>query len=169
VRWSRVTWIVTVGVSIIVALIPVLILRTAVHAPPGNSVLRVVLIVAGFVPVVILGIVALFAPLAVEVSSEAVVVKRLVRDVVIPLADVREIRRLESGQAGFMWRLCGCGGFLGWFGLFYSRGLGEFWAYAGNRADLVLLTRIDGTKIVVSADPPDAFVEVVQKSLQLRT
>ena len=69
-----------------------------------------------------------------------------------------------TGQIGFAWRLAGCGGFLGWFGLFYSRSLGEFWAYTGNREDLVLLTQTDGGKIVISPHPPDTFVKAVQET-----
>jgi len=116
---------------------------------------------AAFMPLIIFGVLAFFAPRAFEVNSDAVVVKRLGKDVVVPLESIREIRRVESGEARFMWRLCGCGGFLGWFGLFYSRALGEFWAYAGNQEDLVLLTQTDGTKIVISPYPRDAFLEAI--------
>jgi len=58
-------------------------------------------------------------------------------------------------------RLFGSGGFLGWFGFFYNGSLGRFWAYAGNRDDLVLLTKTDGRKIVLSPHPPDAFLAAI--------
>jgi len=60
----------------------------------------------------------------------------------------------------------GSGGFLGWFGLFYSRGLGRFWAYAGNQEDLVLMTQTDGRKIVISPHPPEAFLEAFRETGQ---
>lgn len=141
VRWSTLTWVVTVGVGLIGVVVTVLLLRAAMHVAPMDGVVRVVLIVAACMPPVIFGALSLFSPQAVEVNSDAVVVRRLARDVVIPLAQIREIRRLESREAGFTWRLFGSGGFLGRFGLFYSHRLGEFWAYAGNRGDLVLLMR----------------------------
>jgi len=163
-RWSRLTWVVTVGASIVVALAPIVILRAAIRVGPGDGALRVLLISAAFLPLAIFGILALFAPVAFEVNPDAVVVKRLGRDLVIPRRGIREIRRVEAGQIGFAWRLAGCGGFLGWFGLFYSRSLGEFWAYTGNREDLVLLTQTDGGKIVISPHPPDTFLKAVQET-----
>jgi hypothetical protein len=162
IRWSWLTWVVTIGVSLVVIVVAVVLLRAAMHSGSAGGPGRVMLAVAAFVPVVIFGIVALFAPLAIDLRPDVLVVRRLVRDVVIPLGQIREIRRMEPRDARFVWRLCGSGGFLGFFGLFYSRALGDFWAYAGNREDLVLLMQTDGTKIVISPYPPDAFVETVQ-------
>jgi hypothetical protein len=139
-------------------------LWAAMHAVPGVVSLRTVMIVLAFAPLAVFGVLILFAPLRFEVTPEAVVVKRLRRDVVIPRGEIREIRRLEAGRTGFTWRLCGSGGFFGWFGLFYNRGLGDFWAYAGNQDDLVVLTLADGTRIVMSPSPPDAFVNAVRET-----
>jgi hypothetical protein len=71
-------------------------------------------------------------------------------------------------EIGSALRLFGCGGYLGWFGLFYSRSMGQFWAYAGNQEDLALLTQTDGTKIVISPCPPEAFLKAVQGTVQAR-
>jgi len=134
------------------------ILRAARDAGPPSSALRVLLSAAAFLPLAIFGMLAFFAPLAFEVNSDAVVVKRLGKDVVVPFERIRGIRRVEPGEVRRTWRLCGCGGFLGWFGLFYSRKLGRFWAYAGNQKDLVLLTQTDGTKIVITTLQKFPFV-----------
>ena len=107
---------------------------------------------------------ALFAPLGYEVRHQAVVIRRLAWNVVIALDTIREAGRVRCEETGFVWRLWGCGGFLGWFGLFRNRGLGEFWAYVGSRRDWVLLTQVDGTKVVLSPDSPDAFLDAVQKA-----
>ena len=161
-RWSRLTWLVTAAVIVILAVVTIVILRAAVHVGSRGNLVRGLLILEAAVPVAIFGIVALFAPLGYEVNPEAVVIRRLLRNVVIPLETIREVRRVESGEIGFAVRLFASGGFLGWFGLFFSHNLRRFWAYAGNRDDLVLVTQADGTRIVISPHPPDAFLETVR-------
>jgi hypothetical protein len=160
-RWSRLTWLVTGAVIILVAVVAIVILRAAAHVGSRGNLVRGLLILEAAVPVAILGIVALFAPLGYEVNPDAVVIRRLVRNVVISRKTIREVRRVKSAEIGFAVRLFASGGFLGWFGLFFSHSLRRFWAYAGNRDDLVLVTQADGTRIVISPHPPDAFLETV--------
>jgi len=160
-RWSRLTWILTIAVIIIVAVVTIVILRPAVRVGPRGNSPRGLLILEAAIPAVIFWIVAWFAPLGYEVKPNAVVIRRLAWNVAIPLETICEVRRIESREIGCAVRLFASGGFLGWFGLFYSRKLGRFWAYAGNQKDLVLLTQTDGTKIVISPYPPEAFLEAV--------
>jgi len=164
VRWSRLVWVVTIAVTALVVIVTAVILRAAIHARAGDSAVWLLLVVEAFLPIIILVALALFAPRAYEVNPDAIVVKRLGPDVVVPRDEIQEVQRLEGVKIGFTLRLFGCGGFLGWFGLFYSRGLGEFWAYAGNQKDLVLLTRTDGRKIVLSPSPPEAFIAAAQET-----
>jgi len=163
-RWSRLTWIVTVAVIVVVVAIAVVIVWKAIRAGPDAGAIRVLLVLLAFLPAVSLGILALFAPRGYEVDPDAIVVRRIVGNVVIPRANIREIRRIESREIGSALRLFGCGGFFGWFGLFYSRQIGRFWAYMGNQTDLVLITQADGTKVVISPYPPDAFLEAIRQT-----
>jgi hypothetical protein len=158
------TWIVTVAVVVVLTVVTVSVWWATAEValrkplPVGWAIL-----VTGLV-VVVSVIPALFAPLGYEVSVKAIVIRRLGWNVAIPLEAIRDVCRVKSEETGFTWRLWASGGFLGWFGLFYNRGLGEFWAYVGNRRDLVLLTQADGTKIVISPHPLGAFLEAVQKA-----
>ena len=163
-RWSPLTWIVTIAVIVLVVAVAVVILWKAIHVGPEVGGIRVLLVLVGFLPAVSLAILALFAPRAYEVDPDAITVKRIVGNVVIRRVDVREIRRIESRGIGSALRLFACGGFFGWFGLFYSRQIGRFWAYTGNQADLVLITQADGTKVVISPYPPEAFLEAIREA-----
>ncbi len=161
VRWSRLTWVVTLVVGLLVLLTAITLFWSARQSGAPGSTQRMALTMVAFIPFVVVAAVTLLAPRGFEVRSDAVVVKRLGKDVAIPLVGVREIRPVEAREVRFIWRLCGCGGFLGWFGLFYSRALGQFWAYAGSLEDLVLLTQTNGRKIVVSPHPRESFLEAV--------
>jgi hypothetical protein len=53
------------------------------------------------------------------------------------------------------------GGFLGFYGRFWSRRLCSFRMYATNATDLVLVTKRDGSKMVLSPRDADQFIEAV--------
>ena len=163
-RWSVLTWVVTVAMIILVVAVAVGILWKAIYVGPDAGGLRVLLVLLAFLLAPCLAVLAFFAPRGYEVNADAIVVRRLVGNVVIPRGGVREIRRIRSREIGPALRLFACGGFCGWFGLFYSRQVGRFWAYTGNQADTVLITQANGTKIVISPYPPDAFLEAVRQT-----
>ena len=71
---------------------------------------------------------------------------------------------LFEHQHGTRLRLGGSGGFFGWFGRFWSRRLGHHRMYATNGRDLVYIERVDGTKVVLSPFPADAFVAAVEEA-----
>ena len=51
-------------------------------------------------------------------------------------------------------RLCGSGGFLGWFGFFWSKRLGVYRAYCTSISRCVIV-RLKNRTIVLSPEPPD--------------
>jgi hypothetical protein len=166
-RWSRLVWSVTVGVLVLVGVAEVLLIRAAwTFSPsqPGHrvAILGVLLSVGTFAAI------ARFAPWGYMVRPDAVVVGRLGSPLVISYEGIREVRRTDAQKIGFAWRVFGSGGFLGWFGLFRSRRLGEFRAYATNRRDLILITKTNGAKIVISPQAPDAFLEAVRTKMERR-
>ncbi|MBM4024608.1 MAG: hypothetical protein FJ280_04275 [Planctomycetes bacterium] len=158
-RWSRFVWGTTVGVLALIVVAQVLLIRAASE----DQAARMLALVAALVSVSIFGMVGWFAPRGYLVGPDGIVVRRLGPPLVIPHRRIREVRPTDSGEIGFAWRVFGSGGFLGWFGRFRSRGLGEFRAYATNRQDLVLITKTNGRKIVISPHPLDAFLTAVQR------
>jgi len=161
-RWSRSVWSMTVGVFALVVVTEVLLVRAACGACEGEP-RQMLAGLTVLLSVGIFGSVAWFAPWGYVVRPDAIVVSRLGPPLVIAYDRIREVRRTDSREIGFAWRVFGSGGFLGWFGAFRSRRLGEFRAYATNRRDLVLITKTNGAKIVISPHPPDAFLDAVQK------
>lgn len=167
-RWSRLVWTVTVGVLVLVVAAEALLVRAACgfsKGQPGQSVavLGVLLSVGTFAGI------ARFAPWGYMVRPDAIVVGRLGSPLVISYQRIREVRRTDSREIGFAWRVFGSAGFLGWFGLFRSRRLGEFRACATNQQDLVLITKTNGAKIVISPHLPDIFLEAVRKNMDRST
>ncbi len=161
-RWSRSVGIITAAVIVVIVLVDVTLLRAA-YTTVGDKPTRVLPILGALLATGISAVISLFAPRNYVVRDDGIVVHRLGPSIVIGYEHIQELRRIESGEIGFAWRTFGSGGFLGWFGWFYSRPLGSFLAYATNQQDLVLITKTDGTKIVISPYPPDAFLEAVRR------
>jgi hypothetical protein len=164
-RWSRSVWGVTVGVLVLVMAAEVLLVRAAFGAPrgqPGHSAA----VVGMLLSVSIFAGIARFAPWHYLVRPDGIVVGRLGAPLVIAYPGIREVRRTGLDEIGFAWRVFGSAGFLGWFGLFRSRTLGEFRACATNQRDLVLITKTNGTKLVISPHQPEAFVEAVRRNME---
>jgi hypothetical protein len=160
-RWSPAVWIITTAVLGLIIGVEVLLARLG-YAASGDNVTKGLLIVAMLLPVGIFGVVALLAPWSYTIRSDAIVVNRLGPAVVLRFGQIRAIQRIDAAEIGFAWRTFGSGGFLGWFGWFYSRRVGAFLAYATNRRDLLLVTLNDATKIVISPYPADAFLLAAQ-------
>jgi len=164
-RWSRLVWSVTLGVLVLVVVAEVLLARAAFSSSrgqPGHSVA----VLGALLSVSIFAGIARFAPWDYLVRSDAIVVGRLGSPLVISYQGIREVRRTDSQEIGFAWRVFGSAGFLGWFGLFRSRRFGEFRACATNQRDLVLITKTSGARIVISPHLPDAFLEAVRKNME---
>jgi len=163
-RWSRLVWSVTVVVLMLIVVAEVLLVRAAWSFSQGDPS-RSVAVLGVLLSVAIFAGIARFAPWGYSVRSDGIVVRRLGSPIVISYERIREVRRVQRREIGFVWRVFGSGGFLGWFGLFRSRRLGEFHAYATNQRDLVLITQTNGGKIMISPHPVDGFLKAVQGSL----
>ncbi len=163
-RWSLLVWVLSIGAIVLVVAIGAGLILTATYGGHRHAAVRLALVVGAFAPAVILGVVALFAPRAYTLTEEAIVIVRRGPVVVIPRAQLQEVLRVRSTDVGFAWRLFGSGGLFGWFGLFHSRSVGNFWAYVTNQEDLILLVQADGTKILISPHPAHAFLDAVRRT-----
>ncbi len=109
---------------------------------------------------VVVGITWLLAPTGYELQPRALVVRRRVRPISVPLEQIRGVDRLADGASHRAVQLWGSGGLFGWIGEHWNRRLGLFRIYATRRKDLV---RIDTERelFVLSPDDPDVFVAAV--------
>jgi hypothetical protein len=104
-----------------------------------------------------------YSPRGYTISGQALVVKRLIGDIRIPLLGVREIRRASKDDFRGCIRLWGSGGFFGYYGLFRTSKLGKSTWYITNRRNTVVL--ITETKTALfSPDDVDAFLAAVHQA-----
>ena len=104
----------------------------------------------------ILGSLYLWAPRAYTVTDNKIVVKRLLGDFQITVAQKPERWR-------WTWwgiRLFGSGGLYGYYGYFSFKGLGRVCMHATNRNNLVLVKDEKGRRFLLSPSEPDKFIQL---------
>jgi hypothetical protein len=163
-RWSMLVRAVTPVVIVLVIVAVAVVLRAAGQPTVKDTATAGWLVVAASLPVAMLAIAVLFAPLGFTVDPVGIIVNRMGPNVYIRYEEIAAIERIEPRQIGFGIRVFGSGGFFGHFGWFYSRPLGWFRCYVTDRRDLVLIRLHDGGKLVLSPHPAEVFVEYAERA-----
>ncbi len=104
------------------------------------------------------------SPRGYRVEANAVVIRRPVGSIRIPVDRIRRVERLESEAIKKAVRTLGNDGLFGLYGRFRNRTLGAFRMYVTDRSKLVLLEA--DHLYVLSPDRPEIFVETVQARLR---
>jgi hypothetical protein len=99
-----------------------------------------------------------FRPIDCIVTSDELIIHRLILDVRIKRSDIRSVELIDKKRIGGSFRTFGIGGLFGYFGTFSNFSIGHMTWYATRRDKPVLVTTIKGKKIIVTPDEPDKFV-----------
>lgn len=119
-------------------------------------------ILVGGIALVILFLGYAYSPRGYQVSDGAIVVKRLIGDVRIPLAGLRDVRSATRDDLSGAIRLFGSGGLFGYYGLFRTANLGKSSWYVTNRSKAVIVITSNKT-VVLSPDDVDGFINTVRQ------
>lgn len=140
-------------------------LGQSLYAKYNNPVVLFVPLVFLVTPVIVLIALGQEAPTGYAIDDDAVRIERRAGAVTIPISTIREVQELPS-QAWFI-RVGGSGGWLGFYGEFKNRDLGQVTMYATRGTDRVLVAT-NGRKYVVTPESPTAFVADLRARLEAR-
>jgi len=155
--WDRTLRVTTLVVVVLLAAVVGIIGVATVRAgAPAALVAGVAALVAA-----ILGAAWSLAPRAFAVEASQVRIERPLRPIAIPVRSIRSAGLLPEGALRGALRLGGSGGLFGYYGRFWSRGLGAFRLYATRRDGLVWIDTPD-ERFVLSPDAPERFLEEVR-------
>lgn len=160
--WSGLTRAVTLVVIAVGVIVVGAALSEAEKISPQDGGIRAAMVAAAMIVPVILLITVVFAPLGYTVDQTGIMINRMGPKVCVLDSEIAEIRRIGRRDLGLAIRVWGSGGFFGFFGRFWSRGLGHYRMYATNGRELVCIRQVDGSRIVLSPHPADVFVEAVE-------
>lgn len=102
-----------------------------------------------------------YAPLYVKITDCHVAVRRPLKSKVINIDDIASIQLCPPTMGAI--RICGSGGWFGYWGWFKERDLGKYFAYYGRSSDCFLIKLKDGRQYIIGCtDAPDAVESVMR-------
>lgn len=115
--------------------------------------------------VVIMLIISLcYMPMSIGADENAIYINRSLKIKAIPMADVVSVKLCPPTMGAI--RVCGSGGFLGYWGWFKERDLGKYFAYYGKASDCFLIELSDGHKYMLGCKNAPEMVEYIAKQIK---
>ncbi len=99
----------------------------------------------------------MYAPSSYEIDAGQLVIHRNVGKVSIALSEIAEVKQQE-GVIGRSFRTFGVGGLFGFYGKFYTDGVGSATFYATQKKNWVWVKLKSGKNILLTPDMPGEFV-----------
>ena len=115
--------------------------------------------------VVILLIISLcYMPMSIGADENAIYINRSLKIKTIPMTEVASVKLCPPTMGAI--RICGSGGFLGYWGWFKERDLGKYFAYYGKSSDCFLVTLTNGGKYILGCQNAPEMVEYINKQIK---
>lgn len=128
----------------------------------STNIISTIIVIAALV--ILCGAALFYMPLSVSVDEENLNVLIPLRVKSIPLDEISSIELCPPTMAE--WRMCGSGGWFGYWGWFREPSIGKYFAYYGRASECFLVTLKDGKKYMLSCKDPDELVHYAQNHLQ---
>lgn len=101
-----------------------------------------------------------FCPLSVEVDDEAVTVNFPLRHRSFKLSDIASAEDVQPTMDE--WRICGSGGFFGYWGWFDNKVLGRYFAYYGRGSECFIIRLRSGQIYMLGCEDHAAVLRWIQ-------
>lgn len=106
----------------------------------------------------------LYGPVYIQADSNYIVLGSVLRRKKLAMRDVAHVE-LFSPTMGAI-RVCGAGGFMGYWGIFREGDIGRYYAFYGRASDCFLIRMNNGDKYVVGCNDPDKMVDYIKSHLR---
>ena len=101
----------------------------------------------------------LFGPVAIEANTENVIIRCALRRKLIPVSDIESVKLFQPTMGAI--RICGSGGYMGYWGTFREGDIGKYHAYYGKASDCFLVNLKSGKKYLLGCENPKAIVDYI--------
>lgn len=107
-----------------------------------------------------------YTPVELRLDKGKLIVHRPMRNRVINVADIDSVKLCPPTMAER--RICGSGGFGGYWGWFSERDLGRYFAYYGKASDCFLVQLKNGRQYMLGCAEPHRMVDAILSQLDKR-
>lgn len=108
--------------------------------------------------------VVIYTPLSISVDSKALRIRRLLLTRTIPMNQIESVARCSPTMGAR--RVCGSGGFYGYWGWFSERDLGKYFAYYGKASDCFLVTLKNGRRYMLGCEDPQSVADFIKEHIK---
>ena len=140
------------------ALVILLIVGIVSCSDNGTKLLALV-----FISIALIGFSLFYFPTAVETTGNAFIIHRFLKSKTIPYSSISSADTCIPSAGGI--RLCGSGGFLGYWGYFNDIIIGTYFGYYGNRNQCILIKLKNGRQYVVSCEEQIKMIHSINDHL----
>lgn len=106
----------------------------------------------------------LYAPLSIEANEKYITIKGILKKRRIPMDRIDFVVPFQPTMGAI--RVCGSGGFMGYWGIFREGDVGRYMAYYGRSSDCFFLRMKNGDKYVLGCENPERIVEYIKNSIR---
>lgn len=105
-----------------------------------------------------------YMPMSLKLTGNGLNINRALRIKTLPLAEIESVRLCAPTMGAK--RICGSGGFMGYWGWFSERDLGKYFAYYGKSSDCFLVRMKDGRQYMLGCKDAPEMVAAIQSKLK---
>ncbi len=105
-----------------------------------------------------------YCPKWIEATEREIVLHRLLsKSKVFPYGDIQSVDTFYPSAGGL--KLCGSGGFFGYWGYFNDIMIGTYFGYYGSRSNCILVKLKSGRQYVLGCDNAPAMVDFINEQM----
>lgn len=108
-------------------------------------------------------LVLFYMPMSVSADENNLCINRSLRIKNIPLSEIKSVELCAPTMAER--RICGAGGFFGYWGRFYEPSMGRYFAYYGKASDCFLVKLKNGKKYLLGCQNPAEIVNYIKQRI----
>lgn len=105
-----------------------------------------------------------YGTLYVKADSDYIIMGSILRKRKIRISDIESIELFQPTMGAI--RICGSGGFLGYWGMYKEGDIGRYYAFYGKAADCFLIRMKNGDKYVLGCENPSAMVDYINSLIK---
>lgn len=106
-----------------------------------------------------------YCPMYVKLTDDSIDVETLIRVRSFPLDDIEEVKICEPTMSEF--RICGSGGFFGYWGWFREPSIGKYFAYYGKASQTFLIRLKSGKQYMLGCRDSKEMAKALAEELMI--
>ena len=106
----------------------------------------------------------LFGTVYIKVGSDNIIMGSVLKKRKILTSNIESVELFQPTMGAI--RICGSGGFMGYWGMFKEGDTGKYYAFYGKASDCFLVRMKNGDKYVLGCEKPSAIVDYINSLIR---